>query len=85
MNCVNGPTSAPCGTCQSCVDLAPNGPGSIDVIEIDAASVTEPPRSNEVLLTWVEIVDVGAETAKLSLAPLSFATGIIEPELVNTA
>lgn len=38
MNCVNGPTSTPCGTCQSCVDLAPNGPGSIDVIEIDAAT-----------------------------------------------
>jgi DNA polymerase-3 subunit gamma/tau len=38
MNCVNGPTASPCGTCQSCVDLAPNGPGSIDVIEIDAAT-----------------------------------------------
>lgn len=38
MNCENGPTSTPCGTCQSCVDLAPNGPGSIDVIEIDAAT-----------------------------------------------
>ena len=38
MNCVNGPTSTPCGVCQSCVDLAPNGPGSIDVIEIDAAT-----------------------------------------------
>ena len=38
MNCAEGPTSTPCGTCQSCVDLAPNGPGSIDVIEIDAAT-----------------------------------------------
>ena len=38
MNCVQGPTSTPCGICQSCVDLAPNGPGSIDVIEIDAAT-----------------------------------------------
>lgn len=38
INCENGPTSDPCGTCQSCVDLAPNGPGSIDVIEIDAAT-----------------------------------------------
>lgn len=38
MNCVNGPTPTPCGTCQSCIDLAPNGPGSIDVIEIDAAT-----------------------------------------------
>ena len=38
MNCAQGPTSTPCGTCQSCVDLAPNGPGSIDVIEIDAAT-----------------------------------------------
>ena len=38
MNCENGPTSTPCGTCQSCIDLAPNGPGSIDVIEIDAAT-----------------------------------------------
>ena len=38
MNCEQGPTSNPCGVCQSCVDLAPNGPGSIDVIEIDAAT-----------------------------------------------
>ncbi len=38
LNCENGPTADPCGVCQSCVDLAPNGPGSIDVIELDAAS-----------------------------------------------
>ena len=38
INCEQGPTSTPCGTCQSCIDLAPNGPGSIDVIEIDAAT-----------------------------------------------
>jgi DNA polymerase III subunit gamma/tau len=38
MNCAQGPTSTPCGVCQSCIDLAPNGPGSIDVIEIDAAT-----------------------------------------------
>ena len=38
MNCEQGPTPDPCGTCQSCIDLAPNGPGSIDVIELDAAS-----------------------------------------------
>ncbi|MFM9134744.1 MAG: DNA polymerase III subunit gamma and tau [bacterium] len=38
MNCEQGPTAEPCGVCQSCVDLAPNGPGSIDVIELDAAS-----------------------------------------------
>jgi len=38
LNCANGPTSEPCGTCQSCIELAPNGPGSIDVIELDAAS-----------------------------------------------
>lgn len=38
INCANGPTSTPCGTCQSCIELAPNGPGSIDVIEIDAAT-----------------------------------------------
>ena len=38
MNCEQGPTSNPCGTCQSCIDLAPNGPGSMDVIEIDAAT-----------------------------------------------
>lgn len=38
MNCEQGPTAEPCGTCQSCIDLAPNGPGSIDVIELDAAS-----------------------------------------------
>ncbi|MGC5241547.1 DNA polymerase III subunit gamma and tau [Streptomyces albogriseolus] len=38
LNCEQGPTPTPCGTCQSCRDLARNGPGSIDVIEIDAAS-----------------------------------------------
>ncbi|MFE8016363.1 DNA polymerase III subunit gamma and tau [Streptomyces antibioticus] len=38
LNCENGPTPTPCGECQSCQDLARNGPGSIDVIEIDAAS-----------------------------------------------
>jgi DNA polymerase III subunit gamma/tau len=38
LNCVKGPTATPCGECDSCVELAPNGPGSIDVIEIDAAS-----------------------------------------------
>lgn len=38
LNCEQGPTPDPCGTCASCVDLAPNGPGSIDVIELDAAS-----------------------------------------------
>ena len=38
LNCEQGPTDTPCGTCQSCVDLARGGPGSIDVIEIDAAS-----------------------------------------------
>ena len=38
LNCAQGPTPEPCGECQSCIDLAPNGPGSIDVIELDAAS-----------------------------------------------
>jgi DNA polymerase-3 subunit gamma/tau len=38
LNCEQGPTPEPCGKCQSCLDLAPSGPGSIDVIEIDAAS-----------------------------------------------
>ncbi|MEU6325849.1 DNA polymerase III subunit gamma and tau [Streptomyces sp. NPDC047049] len=38
LNCEEGPTPTPCGTCQSCLDLARNGRGSIDVIEIDAAS-----------------------------------------------
>lgn len=38
INCEQGPTSKPCGKCQSCKDLATGGPGSIDVVEIDAAS-----------------------------------------------
>lgn len=38
LNCEQGPTPTPCGKCQSCQDLARNGRGSIDVIEIDAAS-----------------------------------------------
>ena len=38
LNCEQGPTPTPCGVCDSCTGLAPSGPGSIDVIEIDAAS-----------------------------------------------
>ena len=38
LNCDQGPTPDPCGVCDSCVALAPNGPGSLDVVEIDAAS-----------------------------------------------
>ncbi len=38
LNCVQGPTATPCGICDSCVGLAPNAPGSIDVVELDAAS-----------------------------------------------
>ena len=38
LNCEQGPTPEPCGECESCRALAPDGPGSIDVIEIDAAS-----------------------------------------------
>jgi DNA polymerase-3 subunit gamma/tau len=38
LNCEKGPTPTPCGVCQSCKDLVANGPGSIDVIELDAAT-----------------------------------------------
>ncbi|PVZ09433.1 DNA polymerase III subunit gamma and tau [Actinomycetospora cinnamomea] len=38
LNCVQGPTPDPCGVCESCVALAPNGAGSLDVTEMDAAS-----------------------------------------------
>lgn len=38
LNCVEGPTAQPCGQCPSCRDLANDGPGSLDVVEIDAAS-----------------------------------------------
>lgn len=38
LNCVEGPTSTPCGVCASCVSLAPGGPGNLDVTELDAAS-----------------------------------------------
>jgi DNA polymerase-3 subunit gamma/tau len=38
LNCEKGPTPKPCGECQSCKDLVANGPGSIDVIELDAAT-----------------------------------------------
>ena len=38
LNCVKGPTPNPCGECQSCNDLIANGPGSLDVIELDAAT-----------------------------------------------
>ena len=38
LNCEHGPTSTPCGKCDSCVSLAPGGPGNLDVTELDAAS-----------------------------------------------
>jgi len=38
LNCVQGPTATPCEECQSCKDLISNGPGSLDVIEMDAAT-----------------------------------------------
>ncbi|MFM8620496.1 MAG: DNA polymerase III subunit gamma and tau [Candidatus Nanopelagicaceae bacterium] len=38
LNCEKGPTPTPCGQCQSCKDLVANGPGSLDVIELDAAT-----------------------------------------------
>ncbi|WP_311518240.1 DNA polymerase III subunit gamma and tau [uncultured Corynebacterium sp.] len=38
LNCEQGPTSTPCGVCESCVSLAPGGPGNLDVTELDAAS-----------------------------------------------
>jgi len=38
LNCEKGPTPNPCGSCQSCTDLVANGPGSIDVMELDAAT-----------------------------------------------
>jgi len=38
LNCEKGPTPEPCGECQSCRDLVANGPGSIDVVELDAAT-----------------------------------------------
>ncbi len=38
LNCAQGPTPTPCGECDSCVALAPNGGGSVDVVELDAAS-----------------------------------------------
>jgi DNA polymerase III delta prime subunit len=41
LNCEQGPTPAPCGTCDSCVALAPNGPGNMDVTELDAAEIAQ--------------------------------------------
>ncbi len=38
LNCEKGPTDTPCGECPSCIELARGGPGSLDVVEIDAAS-----------------------------------------------
>ncbi|MTD15360.1 DNA polymerase III subunit gamma and tau [Nakamurella sp. YIM 132087] len=38
LNCEQGPTPDPCGVCSSCIALAPEGPGSLDVVELDAAS-----------------------------------------------
>ena len=38
LNCEKGPTPNPCGECISCISLVANGPGSVDVIELDAAT-----------------------------------------------
>ncbi len=38
LNCVQGPTATPCRECDSCVGLGPGGPGTLDVVELDAAS-----------------------------------------------
>ena len=38
LNCAEGPTDTPCGVCPSCVELSRDGGGSLDVVEIDAAS-----------------------------------------------
>jgi len=38
LNCAEGPTDTPCGKCDSCIELARGGSGSVDVVEIDAAS-----------------------------------------------
>jgi DNA polymerase-3 subunit gamma/tau len=38
LNCERGPTPDPCGECDSCISLAPEGPGNVDVVELDAAS-----------------------------------------------
>ena len=38
LNCEKGPTSNPCGKCESCIALAPGGSGTVDVVEIDAAT-----------------------------------------------
>lgn len=38
LNCAEGPTPTPCGSCESCIELASGGPGNLDVVEIDAAS-----------------------------------------------
>ena len=38
LNCAEGPTDTPCGVCQSCIELSRDGSGSLDVVEIDAAS-----------------------------------------------
>ena len=38
LNCAEGPTDTPCGKCESCIELSRDGGGSLDVVEIDAAS-----------------------------------------------
>ncbi|MDH6278743.1 DNA polymerase-3 subunit gamma/tau [Aurantimicrobium minutum] len=38
LNCAEGPTDTPCGKCPSCIELSRDGGGSLDVVEIDAAS-----------------------------------------------
>jgi DNA polymerase-3 subunit gamma/tau len=38
LNCEQGPTPDPCGKCNSCIGLAPEGSGTVDVVELDAAS-----------------------------------------------
>src|SRR6202795_2648220 len=56
LNCANGPTSDPCGTCDACVEIAAGR--DMDVLEIDAATHTQVDNIREVIITGLSIAPV---------------------------
>jgi len=56
LNCVNGPTPEPCGTCDACVEIAEGR--DIDVLEIDAATHTQVDNVREVIIAGLAIAPV---------------------------
>ena len=76
LNCEQGPTPAPCGVCDSCVALAPNGGGSVDVVELDghaedARNLLQPARADAVRALLVLLHLLKGEAQRVAQALLA--------------